>query len=142
MSNRERGLIEFDGDSFEGNIDRATINFTHRRTQSAEQAALLRQYFQRKASKAEGRIIPIDEISIYPDAGEEYDAETTFSVAPGRELYPGLQVIHQESPFVLLQLIEDLHQFAADNELGEKELELVRYAITELISLITPPTQE
>ncbi len=88
-------------------------------------------YFQWRASKIEGREIKEEEIEIEPKEGELRSLTTRLRVSLDDDLSERLKILVKEN-YVYGRLIEDLERYKERNELSERGIRLINYAIKEV----------
>lgn len=76
---------------------------------------------------------------LYQLTGEKADITelihitTSFRMTPGKEICPRVEEVHEEAPYVLPRLIQELKSY---NTNDSKESELVKYTVGELEKII------
>lgn len=109
------------------------VGYEHPRTQEDVDRDL--DYYQWRFSQKLGKEVHRDEIEVDP-AGVMVKGTTGFIKKLGKPLYIGLDVLHQTAPYVLPRLIEDLRNYEADQNLGDKETILIKETITGLKKIV------
>jgi hypothetical protein len=109
------------------------VGYEHPRTQEDVDRDL--DYYQWCFSQKAGREVPRDEIEV-DSTGIMVKGTTGFIKKLGKPLYIGLDVLHQEAPYVLPKLIEDLRNYEADQNLGDKETILIKEVIAGLKGIV------
>lgn len=115
----------------EGNALKVT--FRYERTTTKEEEEKQRDYYQRQLSEETGKEVLRDEITVFPKAGNLYDAFARFNVILRESFSKGLSLILKDADYAFPLLIEDLRKYGREHM---DQQALVEHAINGLEGII------
>lgn len=130
MNNRRyRSEIELIGSCLDIRLD-------YESPTTKEEVEAILDYFEHRFSLRIGEEISRGEITTNIKEGDLNERITRFRVKLGESLYIGLEKIHQEVPYVLPNLMDDLERYIGDHDLQDAETRLIHQTVRDLRRII------